>query len=243
MAEANSMSHIIRGVIAQYPRVNRPYRFDQTAGERGKSVPCDPSDDGAKYETGFRMTKEQAKELYKAMTAAYAEKKQAKWPVKLPTPAEVFSEQEDGTYTGKAVLKGAYGEQLTAKPSQYDAKNKKLDDDFMLTTGSKIHVQVTFVPYSMRDHGVSLRLRAIQVIDLKPMEDYSPFGAEDGFSIDEAPESVFGFEIDDTPADVAVAPDTRSEEAPEPVKKVTKKTAPPPKETDDGLGDILSDWE
>ena len=241
MAEANSMSHIVRGVIAQYPRVNRAYRYDQTAGERGKSVPCDPSDDGAKYETGFRMTKEQAKELYKAMTAAYAEKKQAKWPVKLPTPAEVFSEQEDGTYTGKAVLKGAYGEQLTTKPSQYDAKNKKLDDDFMLTTGSKIHLQVTLVPYSMRDHGVSLRLRAIQVIDLKPMEDYSPFGAEEGFSIDEAPTMISGFEIDDTPADVDVAPDTRSEEAPEPVKKATKK-APPPTDGDD-LGDILSDWE
>ena len=239
MAEANSMSHIIRGVIAQYPRVNRTYRFDQTAGERGKSVPCDPSDDGAKYETSFRMTKAQAEELYKAMAAAYAEKKQAKWPAKLPAPAEVFSKQEDDT--GKAVLKGAYGEQLTAKPSQYDAKNKKLDDDFMLTTGSKIHVQVTFVPYSMRDHGVSLRLRAIQVIDLKPMEDYSPFGAEEGFSVDEAPTMISGFEIDDTPADVDVAPDTRSEEAPEPVKKATKK-APPPTDGDD-LGDILSDWE
>ena len=241
MAEANSMSHIIRGVIAQYPRVNRTYRFDQTAGERGKSVPCDPSDDGAKYETSFRMTKAQAEELYKAMAAAYAEKKQAKWPAKLPAPAEVFSKQEDGTYTGKAVLKGAYGEQLTAKPSQYDAKNKKLDDDFMLTTGSKIHLQVTFVPYSMRDHGVSMRLRAIQVIDLKPMEDYSPFGTEEGFSVDEAPTMISGFEIDDTPADVDVAPDTRSEEAPEPVKKATKK-APPPTDGDD-LGDILSDWE
>ena len=237
MAEANSMSHIVRGVIAQYPRVNRAYRYDQTAGERGKSVPCDPSDDGAKYETGFRMTKEQAKELYKAMTAAYAEKKQAKWPVKLPTPAEVFSEQEDGTYTGKAVLKGAYGEQLTTKPSQYDAKNKKLDDDFMLTTGSKIHLQVTFVPYSMRDHGVSLRLRAIQVIDLKPMEDYSPFGAEEGFSVDEAPTMISGFEIDETPAAPAVVDDAFEDEAPK--VRATKK---PPVVEEAKLDSLVSEW-
>jgi hypothetical protein len=90
----------------------------------------------------------------------------------------------------------------------------------------------------MRDHGVSLRLRAVQVIDLKPMEEYSPFGAEDGFSIDAAPETISGFEIEDA------IPNTRAEEAPAPapVKKASKKSSPPPKETDDGLADIMADW-
>ena len=47
------MSYIIESVEILYPRINQPYKFDSAAGENGKSVPCDPFDDGAKYETKF----------------------------------------------------------------------------------------------------------------------------------------------------------------------------------------------
>ena len=78
MADAKATNHILRGVTALYPRINRTYKFDPAAGERGKTVPCDTMEEGAKYEINFRMTEAQAKELYAAMALCYADKKQAK---------------------------------------------------------------------------------------------------------------------------------------------------------------------
>ena len=79
------MTHLINNVEILYPRINQCYRFDNS---ENKSVPCDPFEDGAKYETKFRMTKEQAKELYSSMAKAYAERKEKSWPEKLDMPFE-----------------------------------------------------------------------------------------------------------------------------------------------------------
>ena len=46
----NHTFHIIKGVKAYYPKIDKPYRFDSSAGAKGKSVPCAATDDGAKYE-------------------------------------------------------------------------------------------------------------------------------------------------------------------------------------------------
>ena len=227
MADANT-PYIIRGVEAVYPRLNSPYRFDQTAGTRGKSVPCDPLDEGAKYEVQFRMSAEQAKTLFKSMMEAYVAKREQNWPEKITMP---FTKEADGTFTGKAALKGAYGKQVTNKPKQYDAKNKELAEDFQLTTGSTVNIQVVFVPYSMRDTGVSLRLRAVQVIKYKPREAYSPFDVEDGFTVEDDTE-VTGFELAaDEPEEIA-----------EPVKAERKKAKPKPKEEAE-LDDILAEFD
>jgi hypothetical protein len=108
----------------------------------------------------FKMDDKQAKELMGAMAAAYAEKREAKWPEKIPMP---FKKTDDGMFIGKATLKGAYGKDATSKPKQYDAGNKELDEDFALTTGSVGNIAVVLFPYNMREAGVSLRLRAVQV--------------------------------------------------------------------------------
>lgn len=229
------MNHIIRNVEALYPRINQCYRFDNT---EGRSVPCDPLEDGARYETQFRMSKEQAKELYEGMVKAYTERKEKSWPEKLEMP---FKKDEDGKYIGKAVLKGAYGKDTTKKPSQYDAKNKKLPEDFKLTSGSTVSLEVVMVPYNMRDNGVSLRLKAVQVTKYVPMQSAaSPFESTDGFEleVDESP-----FEVDTAkPAkQEAVAEDPFGEEVAEP-KKVVKKAAPAPKEDAD-LASIVDEWD
>jgi hypothetical protein len=168
------------------------------------------------------MNEEQAKTLYKQMKLAYDSKKESSWPEKFVMP---FKKDDDGMFTHKAKLKGAYGNEPTRKPVHYDAKGIKLPEDFMLTNGSLVNVAIVFVPYNMRDNGVSLRLRAVQVIDLKPMQDDSPFTAVEGF---EATASDNPFE-EDAPIQ-------------EP-KKVVKKVTPEPKKGGDDLASIVDNWD
>ena len=238
MAATNNQ-YVISNVEALWPRINKTYKFDSA---ENRTVPCEATDDGAKYETKFRMSKEQAKALFVEMVKAYEANKEGSWPDKFDMP---FGKEEDGTYSYKASLKGAYGKDATFKPVQYDSKGVKLPEDFMLTTGSTVNVSVGFIPYFMRDAGVSLRLRAVQVIKYVPMEAASPFAAVEG-----------GFELgSDNPFEVVTAApvatpvvsddlfgDDEATKVKEP-KKVVKKTAPAPKASDDVLADIVADWD
>ena len=236
------MSYIIENVEILYPRINQPYKFDQTAGDNGKSVPCDPFEDGAKYETKFRMNKDQAKALYVPMAEAYATAKEKSWPDKIDFP---FDKQEDGSFVGKAVLKAAYGKDATVKPKQYDAKSKELPEDFKLTTGSTGNIAVTFYPYFMRDAGVSIRLRAVQVTKYLPLEAASPFSAVDGFELEED-----GNPFETAPVVKKSAPEVSDEifeDTPAPVKEPTKvvksKKAVASKEADKDLASIVEEWD
>ena len=233
MSNQNS-SYVIKDVEALWPRINKPYRFDNA---ENRTVPCDAFDDNAKYEMKFRMTKDQAKALYGEMCKAYEARKEKGWPEKVDMP---FAKDDDGMYSYKATLKGAYGKEATLKPVQYDSKGVKLPDDFMLTTGSTVNVAVVFVPYNMREAGISLRLKAVQVIKYVPMETSSPFGAVEG-----------GFEFkaeDDNPFEVVEAKPAANViegevgDTPEP-KKVSKKATPKPKKTDADLASIVDDWD
>ena len=171
------MQHMLTGVTARYPSLNSTYRFDN--GEN-KSVKCDPFDDGAAYEMSFVMSDETAKELHNLCLEAYknasALDAKRKWPEKpsmLP-----YKRNDDGEVIGKCKLKGAYGGDKTQPPKQVDAGRNKLPDDFMLTTGSKCNVAVVVVPYNTGSiNGVSLRLRAVQVLELAEMQ-----GSDDPFT-------------------------------------------------------------
>ena len=110
------MNYNINDVEALWPKINRTYKFDSA---EQRSIPCNATDAGAEYNMQFRMSKDQAKALYEAMGRAYAEKKEGSWPAKLPFP---FKKDEDGTYTHKTKLKGAYGTDPTRKPMQVDSK-------------------------------------------------------------------------------------------------------------------------
>jgi len=232
MSNTNS-SYVIENVEALWPRINKPYRFDNA---ENRTIPCDAFEDGAKYEIKFRMSKDQAKALYKEMCVAYEEKREKAWPEKIEMP---FTKDDDGMYSYKATLKGAYGKEATLKPVQYDSKGVKLPDEFMLTTGSTVNVAVVFIPYNMREANVSLRLRAVQVIKYVPMEASSPFGKVDGG---------FEFQKEDNPFEVVEAKPTTNViegefgDTPEP-KKVSKKATPKPKKTDADLASIVDDWD
>jgi hypothetical protein len=183
MANNQNKFHIINNVKARYPKMDRPYRFDTSAGEKGKSVPCAATDDGAAYQVDFVMTPDQAKDLYKVMNTEYknSPKRDADWNEKLDQP---FKEQEDGTFVGKASIKAAYDSVPTKAPDQFDAKVNKLPEGFQLTTGSTVNIAVAVIPYkvpSSKTTGVTLRLRSVQVIDLAEMVSSSPFEATEGF--------------------------------------------------------------
>lgn len=184
------MQHIIRNVEALWPRINRTYKYDQ---QERKSVPCDKFDPQAEYSMSFEMTPEQAKELWGKMLEAYKAKADPTWPEK---PVNPFKKNDVGYFVGKAKLKGVYNGEASKGVAQFDAQNKKLDADFLLTTGSKVNLAVTFVPYNMREAGVSMRLRAVQVLELKEMEDKNPFGAVETPAADDDP---FGLPPIETP--------------------------------------------
>tara|TARA_R110000765_G_scaffold72292_2_gene140379 strand:+ start:880 stop:1554 length:675 start_codon:yes stop_codon:yes gene_type:complete len=223
MTSEVKLNYNINDVEALWPRINKPYKYD-TMEQR--TIPCNPTDDGASYTIQFRMSSAQAKELFKNMAEAYKVKKESGWPAKFDLP---FKKEEGGTFTFKAKLKGAYGTDVTRKPSQYDSKGIKLPDDFLLTTGSKVNIAIVFVPYNMREAGVSLRLKAVQVLELKEMKEDSPFGAVEGFEFKEA-NSPFKEEVLNDPVK-------------EP-KKVVKKSTPTPKDVvDDDLSAIVDNWD
>ena len=234
MAEPQNPQFTLKNVTALYPRINRPYRYD--AGER-RSVPCDALDDGADYSMKFKMDKKTAKGLLDWMSEAYEAKRKSNWPdLEIP-----FEKAEDGTLIYKASLKAAYNGEKTKKPGQFDAKARALPADFELTTGSVVNIAVTAIPYSARiGNGVSLRLRAVQVIDLASKAEYSPFEAQDGFEFDSsntfadetvkrpAPSLSLDEDEDDT---VAEAEPTKRE--PKPKAKADKKPA---------LADVVDGW-
>jgi hypothetical protein len=232
-----SMTHLINNVEALYPRINKTYRFDNA---ENRSVPCDPLDDGAAYELSFVMNKEQAKELFTAMAEAYKQKREDKWPAQLQMP---FTKNDEGMYVGKAKLKGAYGKDVTNKPMQCDARGTELPKDFLLTSGSTINVAVVFVPYNMRDHGVSLRLKGVQVVKYVPIQKTNPFGAVEGFTVGD--ENPFAPVAGATKEEIeATTDDVFDEEAETPPKKKAKKKATPkPKDKPEDLGAIIDDWD
>lgn len=236
-----SKSHIIRGVTALYPRINQPYHWSD---KQNRSVPCDATEDGASYDLNFGMSKAQAKELYNLMNEAYKAAREDSWPKKLEMR---FKEQDDGTYVGKASLKAAYNGNPTSIPDQFDSKNKKLDSDFMLTTGSTVNVAVELFPYKINGGGVALRLRGVQVKKYVPYKPASPFDEEDGFSADEESGSPFasddsdgGFEAEDTPKAKPEADPFDDEEVKEPVKRKKKNNISD--DDDDDIEDIISSW-
>ena len=212
--------YIIKNVEALWPKINRTYPFDSN---EGRSVPCEPNAQNAEYSIQFRMDNATAKGLFPAMSECYQANKKDKWADKLE---RTFVKDDEGMFTHKANLKGAYKNQKTQKPLQVDANNHKLPDEFLLTTGSTVNIAVQFVPYDMGGkQNVSLRLRAVQVIKYVPMEERNPFEATDGFVFNKTEDNPF------------------TEDAVAEPKKVVKKPSPPTKDADADLSSIVDDWD
>ena len=230
-------TYIIENVEALWPKIDKTYTFDQSVK---RSVPCGPRDQGADFSIAFRMGSATAKALFVQMKDAYDANKEPKWVDKLVNP---FVKDDNGTYTHKASLKGAYKGEVTNKPLQVDSQGTPLPDDFQLTTGSTVSIAVQLIPYDFGGkQSVSLRLKAVQVIKYVPMEVRNPFGAVDGgFVMEDAnpfastPKVVKSNNVlDEAPAD-----DGFDEE---PVKRTATKAATAPVNATD-ISSIVDNWD
>lgn len=238
MASKKFKSHVIRGVTAMYPRINQPYHWSES---QNKSVPCSATQDGAAYEMSFTMNKDQAAELYALMKEAYMEGREKSWPEEFPKAKKIFNKQEDGTYLAKTSIKAQYNGKLTNPPKQYDSQEKLLGEDFMLTTGSTVNIAVDFFPHKMNGGNVALWLRMVQVIKYVPYEAPSPFGKEEGFSVDDVAATPFGV---DKSGDGFEADDDNDDDDVEEVKTPSKRKNQKPQadDDDDDIEDLISDW-
>jgi hypothetical protein len=235
-------TYFIENVEALWPKIDRTYVFDQKVKN---SVPCDPRDNGAAFSIQFRMDNDTAKALFAQMKAAWLANREKSWPEKLTMEASSLVKDDDGTVKGTSNIKGAYKGEVTARPLQVDSQGTPMPDDFQLTTGSTISVAVTFTPYHMsKDNwGVSLRLKAVQVIKLAEQRVRNPFGVVEG-----------GFVLEDNNPFAKTAPAKSNnvlEAAPaddddgfdeEPVKKTAKKAEAAPSEDAD-INAIIDDWD
>ena len=234
MAEANI--HLIENVEALYPKLDQTYRYDNSIPPNGKTVPCGPTEENAKFEMDFKMTESQAKDLYKHMAKAYKAEAAKNWPA-MPKPVEVFNRDDEGNFIGSVQLRGQFKGVVTEPPLIVDSHNKKLPPEFRLTTGSTVNLAVVFVPYNMSSSGVSLRIRAVQVVSLVEKKPHSPFAmVDDGWSLEDEddPSTVFLSTADTAPVEEDEAP------APKKVSKKAEGAAPPP---DEDLASIVDDWD
>ena len=106
-----------------------------------------------------------------------------------------FIENDDGTVTFKFKLKAKVtpknGAPFEQKPVLFDAKGKPLVGELKVGGGSTIKVSYEVVPYytAIAGAGISLRLKAVQIIELK---EYSGGSTADSYGFDEEE----GFEAD-----------------------------------------------
>jgi len=231
-------TYIIEGIEALWPRIDQTYAFDKKVN---RSMPCGPRDTNAEFSIQFRMDQPTAKALFKAMSACYMANREDKWAEKLANP---FVKDDNGTFTHKATLKGAYNGQVTDRPAQYDSQGNTLAADFQLTTGSTVNVAVKLVPYDFGgNQSVSLRLTAVQVTKYVPMERANPFGKVEGGFVVEDPnpfkaEAKTNNVLEMKPAIEVDEDDDGFDE--KPVKKTAKKAAVNSKSNGD-LNDIVDD--
>lgn len=241
MAEAKNPTFMVEDVEARYPKLDQPYRFDTG---KNSSVPCSATDDNAEYSVDFFMSQATAKALFTAMKSAYSERKQKGWPA-LSKPT--WKKNDDGRFIGRAKLKAAYSGNPTAKPQEYDAQTNRLPEGFRLTTGSTVNIHCELVPYSgTMGHGVSLRLRAIQVIDLAPAMERNPFSKVEGFTASDNPFTAKPVEEVTEDSDDIFGSETaekeEEEEVEEPVIRKTTKASKPAEEEED-LAAIVDNWD
>lgn len=141
----------------------------------------------------------EAKEKYATAKQEYAalKSKAGKKPPKEPTlvdkPYFVDEENDTVTFTFKMTASGESRktkQKFTQKPALFDAQGQPVKGDIKLGGGSTIRVSYEVVPFvSPLGAGASLRLKAVQVIDLVEWgsgnADYFGFDKEEGFSATE----------------------------------------------------------
>lgn len=183
--------------IAQYPYLNKPDTKFNVDGE---------------YKVTLEIPAEDASSLIQQLEDAHnkcVESAKAENKGKRVKEGDLpFTVNEDaGTVSLRFKLKARVtpkiGEAFEQKPAIVDAKRQPLSANTVVGGGSKLKVAFEIIPYytAIAGAGLSLRLKAVQVIDLKSFGGASAaagvFGEEDGFE-DEGAASGAPFNTEDS---------------------------------------------
>lgn len=159
---------------AIYPRLTQPdTKFDKD-GVYSVDLELNPND---------KETKEFIATIKKVADAAYAETCESKGGKKLKRSDMPIKETDEGNVRVKFKLKAKAGNEEKSwaqKPALFDAKGQALNTPPNIGSGSRIKVAFEVVPFftAMVGAGVSLRLKAVQIVELR---EYTPGGNFDAF--------------------------------------------------------------
>lgn len=179
---------------AQYPWLTKPDTKFNPDGDY--SVALTFRDDDGQFSTLINS------EFEKSVAKAKEENPTSK---KIREADSPITENEDGSITLKFKLKAKVtpknGEPFEQRPALFDAKGKPLDNSVKIGGGTKMKVSFEIVPFytALVGAGLSLRLKAVQVIDLV---EYSGggdgsafgFGKEDGYEAEDTSPEEQSFE-------------------------------------------------
>ncbi|OZB49767.1 MAG: hypothetical protein B7X60_00170 [Polynucleobacter sp. 39-45-136] len=178
---------------AQYPWLTKPDTKFNPDGDY--SVALTFRDDDGQFSTLINN----------AVEESVAKAKEENKGKKIKESGSPITENDDGSITLKFKLKAKVtpknGESFEQRPALFDAKGTPLSKDTKIGGGTKMKVAFELVPFytALAGAGVSLRLKAAQVIDLVEYAgggDGSAygFGKEDGYEAKDTPAEEQNFE-------------------------------------------------
>lgn len=162
--------HHILDCYAVWPKINQPYIWSDSAGEKGGTIPSpDVNDKAAHYELSINIKEKQLKELIEAVrqaweTAIKTSRVSLENAAKCKDPKSLMKidKQADKTYNVACKIKNY---DKDCKPLQFGADRQPLPDDFELTTESHIHIAVQFYFYQ-KGKGLHIQPKKIRVVQL-----------------------------------------------------------------------------
>jgi hypothetical protein len=179
--------------IASYPHLNNPdTRFSDQTPQYKVKLRLDPND---------KSTQDFIAKLEQLRAVGFEELKKStpKYASRMKLEYDVFKEEFDkegnptGFVTFEFKCKAEYKQKNTGKlvkiePKLIDSKNKPFNRDTKIGGGSRLRVAFTPIPFAFSNTkvGLSLRLEAVQVIELATYGGASPFDeVEGGFSAED----------------------------------------------------------
>lgn len=202
MSKEKNIRYVTPAGIAQYPRLTKPdTKFNPDGEYKVKLEIRDPAE-AAKL-TAF---------LDEQFDLAVAKAKKENPGKKIKTgDVPYHTDEETGTvivnFKLKAKVTPKKGDPFEQKPAIFDAKGKPLKDA-NIGGGSKLKIAYEIVQYytAIAGAGISLRLKAAQVIDLVEYTggagaDAYGFGEEDGYEAEDNSADANGFSEEDNEED------------------------------------------
>lgn len=173
---------------AIYPRLNKPDTKFNPEGEYKVKLAINPKELGVDKFTSL-LEEQHAKSVQQAKEENKGKKiREADLPFSVDEDTGEITVQ----FKCKAKVKTKAGDEFEQKPAIFDAKGKPLTNAPNIGGGSMLKVSFEIVPFytAIAGAGISLRLKAVQVIDLKSFSGGADagafgFGEEDGYEAEE----------------------------------------------------------